>query len=387
MNPGFWTGNLLLNSTTSLPFKVELYKKKEIYILIIYNGSEKIILNTIYKENDSLHLNFPSFSSKLVLKVNNKKKLTGYWLNRNKESNYKIPCTLTYGYSKRFKQSQLNTKKTTPSNYQGKWEGDFNQNTSNSYKALAVFDQKTNDIQGTFLTETGDYRFLDGNVYGDSMYLSCFDGSHAFLFTGTQSNGQITGEFFSGKHYQTTWAAIRNDSFKLKDPDSLTYVINKDSLKFNFKNLNGTDFQFPNDSYKNKIVIIQIMGSWCPNCLDETRYYKDLYQKYNSQGLEIISIGYEIGNTFQEYVEKINSLKNRLDLNYTFLVGGPANKNLASEHFKILNQIISFPTSIFIGKDGEIKRVHTGFSGPATGQYYLDYINETDLFIQSLIND
>jgi len=127
------------------------------------------------------------------------------------------------------------------------------------------------------------------------------------------------------------------------------------------------------------------MGSWCPNCLDEVRYYKELYNKYHDQGLEIISICYEMGNDFDDYVTNINRLKNKLGLEFTFLVGGVANKGLASEHFSMLNEVISFPTSIFIGRDAKVKLVHTGFNGPGTGSYYREYIEETNLLIESLL--
>ena len=135
----------------------------------------------------------------------------------------------------------------------------------------------------------------------------------------------------------------------------------------------------------NKVVIVQIMGSWCPNCLDETRYFKELYSKYHDRGLEIISIGYETGNSFDDFKRNIERLRNSLELDFTFLVGGKASKGLAKEHFSMLNNIISFPTTIFIGRDGEVKRVHTGFSGPGTGEYYTEYVNKTNALIESLL--
>lgn len=383
---GYWTGNLALNSTTSLPFKVSVEKNKKTYSFVIFNGEEEIRLENAFKENDSIHLSFPSFDSKLVLKIKGKKKLCGYWLNMNKGINYKIPCTLNAGYTNRFSNNKLYLSTILPSDYSGKWECAFEPETPDVYQALGVFEQDYNIITGTFLTETGDYRFLEGIVVADSLYLSCFDGSHAFLFTGKMSNGKINGKFYSGKHWETNWTAQRNENFELKNPDSLTYLVTKNPFQFDLKDLGGNDFHFPNADYTNKVTIIQIMGTWCPNCMDEARYFKELHEKYNSKGLEIISIGYEVGNDFKEHVAKISTLQKRLNLDFTFLVGGTANKDLASEHFKMLNQIISFPTAIIIGKDGEVKKIHTGFNGPGTGQYYLDYTKETDELIEFLLN-
>jgi thiol-disulfide isomerase/thioredoxin len=195
----------------------------------------------------------------------------------------------------------------------------------------------------------------------------------------------LIGRFYSGNHWESAWTGKKDPDYQLTSPDELTYVVATDELHFKLKTLGGDDFIFPNKEYENKVTIIQIMGSWCPNCLDEVQYYKELYRKYHDQGLEIISICYETGNNFDDYVANIKRLKNTLELDFTFLVGGSANKGLASEHFNMLNEVISFPTSIFIGKDAKVKRVHTGFNGPGTGDYYREYIQKTNLLIESLL--
>jgi thiol-disulfide isomerase/thioredoxin len=378
---GEWNGFLQLNSTTCLPFDFIVSKKNNGHTFTICNGEERITLNQDSVLNDSLYLSFPLFNSSLVLKIKNKKRITGYWLNMNKGMNYKIPCEF-YFIPKKEKENSLLSE-----NFEGKWESTFEPHSAESYKAVGLFNQTKNSIQGTFLTETGDYRYLNGRVTDDNLILSCFDGSHAFLFTGKMEKDSIYGSFYSGKHWQTTWMAKRNDAFQLKNADSLTFLVDTSTFHFELNDLEGKLFTFPNENYKGKITIIQIMGTWCPNCMDETRYFKELKNKYNNQGLEIISIGYEVGSTFEEHAEKISSLQKRLDLNFKFLVGGSANKDLASKHFNMLNQIISFPTAIFIGRDGKIKKIHTGFSGPGTGEYYLQYIKETELLIESLIKE
>ncbi len=376
---GTWGGYLHLNNTIDLPFKFVVEKNTKEFLYTIYNGEEKIILNQDKTTVDSLRLSFPLYNSTLILKVKNKKELTGYWLNLNKGVNYKIPCDI--------KLSSTSPQKTEAQSidFSGKWESTFEPNTPDVYKAIGIFEQKNTALLGTFLTETGDYRYLSGEVDGENFLLSCFDGSHAFLFTGKMKNDLIYGYFYSGKHWETTWEAKRNEDFQLTNADSLTVLVDSSSFHFELKDLQGNSFEYPNDYFNGKITIIQIMGTWCPNCMDETRYFKELKNKYRDQNLEIISIGYEIGSTFEEQAAKITALKKRLDLDFTFLVGGAANKDLASEQFKMLSHIISFPTAIFIGRDGKIKKIHTGFSGPGTGQYYLNYIKETELLIESLM--
>eukprot|EP01041_Mallomonas_annulata_P029350 gene29350-51330_t len=210
------------------------------------------------------------------------------------------------------------------------------------------------------------------------MFLSCFDGSHAFFFEANYKDGNLNGTFYSGKHYSTPFTATKDEKFELRNPDSLTYVVKKEPFAFKLKDLDGKEFVFPNEQFKNKVTVIQIMGTWCPNCLDESKFLKEMYQKYHQDGFEVISVGYETPTNFDEQVQKIKLLKSRLNLDFTFLVGGQANKALASEQFSMLNQIISFPTAIFLDKNGQIVKIHTGFNGPGTGKIYEEFKLETE---------
>lgn len=383
LKKGAWISHLNLSDTDVLPFDMRISKNRGEYTFTVINGDEQIILNSPERVGDSLIVRFPFFNSALRFSVDNKKCVTGYWYNYNKGVDYKIPFSARKRKSTRF-ISTNNVESYI--NINGRWEVEFEPNTSSAYPAVGVFKQKDNNtVSGTFLTETGDYRYLAGNTTKDSLYLSCFDGSHAFLFKASKDGDQLNGKFFSGNHWKSEWQAKPNDRFELTNPDSLTYLVNSDEFTFTLKDLEGNDFTFPNENYKNKVTIIQIMGSWCPNCLDETQYYKTLYEKYHQHGLEIVSIGYETGNNFEDHAENLRRLQEKLELQFHFLVGGSAQKNLASEHFSMLNEVISFPTSIFIGRDGSVKRVHTGFNGPGTGSYYTDYIQKTNSLIESLL--
>jgi len=378
-----WNANLQLNEATILPFNLEVHKSSKTIILTIHNAEEKINLSVPKQVNDSLQVDFPHFHSFIRFKIKNKDDISGYWYNLNKGNSYRIPFAAVFRKSNETCQTETNS-----SIMSGRWKTRFSPDSKNEEIAIGVFKSDATDktkLTGTFLTETGDYRFLEGKICKDEFYLSCFDGSHAFMFTGQVVNQQINGSFFSGKHFSTNWIAEKNDKFELRNPDSITYVVKKEAFGFKLKDLRGNDFVFPNEEYKNKATIIQIMGTWCPNCLDETKFLKEMYEKYHQHGLEIISVAYETPVTFEEQVQKINMLKTRLNLNHIFLVGGQANKSLASEQFSMLNSVVSFPTAIFINKNGEVEKVHTGFNGPGTGQVYLDYKVETEKFIQELL--
>ncbi|WP_343747366.1 TlpA disulfide reductase family protein [Fluviicola sp.] len=343
------------------------------------NAEERIELTNGINKGDTIILPFPSFDSELRFITDKKKEIRGFWFNYNKGANYKIPFFANFNPKPRKIEE-------ASGNLNGKWETHFSPETNDEEDALGIISQNQNHITGTFRTETGDYRFLEGYIDGSKFYLSAFDGSHAFLLNGTIKDQKVQGFFYSGKHYSTNFVATYNPNFELRDPDSIT-MLKGDSRDFtlDLKTLDGKNYHFPNDDTKGKVVIIQIMGTWCPNCMDETNYYKELYDKYHSKGLEIISIGYEAADSFEDQAKKILTLKQRKNLNFTFLVGGKASKGIASEQFSMLNEVISFPTSIYIGRDGEVKRIHTGFNGPGTGEVYLEYVKKTNALIESLL--
>jgi len=378
---GYWNAQLQLNDNNILPFKLKVEKNNRITLI---NAEESIQLDSVYVLQDSLHVRFPFFNSELIF-VATKKELKGYWVNYQKGPDYKIPFS-----AEKIKKKDprfLKTKKQKEYIQVGtKWEVKFEPGTEGEYSAIGLFSQEKNTVKGTFLTEAGDYRFLEGNIIKDSLYLSCFDGSHAFLFKALYRNDSLIGTFNSGTHWESKWNAVINTKFELTDPEKITYVIDNKPIHFALPNLEKDTLHYPNKEFDNKVVIIQIMGTWCPNCLDETMLFKEVYTKYHSQGLEIISICYEVGSSLDDYIKNVNLLKNKLDLEYTFLIGGNAKKKLAKAQFSMLNNISSFPTTIIIGRDGEVKQIHTGFNGPGTGEYYITYKKRLNTLIQSLLN-
>jgi peroxiredoxin len=171
----------------------------------------------------------------------------------------------------------------------------------------------------------------------------------------------------------------------LRNADSITKQIDEKPVTFSLKDIENNTYNFPNETTKNQVVIIQLMGTWCPNCMDETVFLEQLYADYHQAGLEIISIGYEVGADFTAQATKIKRLQERYHITHPLLVGGKADKKIACAQFNMVNEISAFPTALYIGKDGRIRRIHTGFSGPGTGQIYTAFEKETRLLIERLL--
>jgi thiol-disulfide isomerase/thioredoxin len=140
-------------------------------------------------------------------------------------------------------------------------------------------------------------------------------------------------------------------------------------------------------AYKNKVVIVQILGSWCPNCMDETRFLSAWYLQNKSRGLAIIGLAYERMASFANAKKMLQPFISRLHVTYPILATGvTVSDSLRTEKtLPEIQEIIGFPTTIFVDKKGMIRKIHTGFNGPGTGEHYEVYKKEFNELVNSLL--
>lgn len=389
---GRWNGNLQLNEITFLPFHFEIKKSKEKYTIDIINAEERIVVDEVILKGDSLQFKMPVFDSEFRCKILNDMQMQGVWINRARADRNVIGFN-AYHVNKYKPMLCVQPKNVfSDSTKEYVFETTFSKATKDESKAVGIFKAGSGEnITGTFLTETGDYRYLSGktNCNGEDFYLSAFDGSHAFLFKGKLIGDSIVnGEFYSGMHWYEPWVGLRNEKFELRNPDSLTYLKpGFEKIDFSFKNLEGKTVSLSDEKFKNKVVIIQIMGSWCPNCMDETAYLAPLYEKYKKKGFEIVALCFEKTTDFNKAASNVSRLKTHYKAGYEFLITEKTGKDMASQALPMLNGIMAFPTTIFIDKKGKVRKIYTGFTGPGTGKYYDKFVEESDLFLKKLLEE
>lgn len=391
LNKGMWTGVLKLNDTTDLTFDFDIKETKGKYSsLDIINAEERIAVTGVIVNDDSVFIKMPVFDSEFRCSRKSANEISGVWINHARKDKNVIAFTAFYNIK------GAGSEEVFPSNnyfsMQGKWECEFSPGTKDAYKAIGLIKQidPHKVITGTFLTETGDYRYLQGHLNNNKTFsLSCFDGAHAFLFTGKYAGDSIeNGRFYSGSSWSEPWTATRNDKFELRNPDSLTYLKpGFTTVDFSFKNTEGHDVSIKDEKFKNKVVIVQLMGTWCPNCMDETKFLAPFYNTYKKQGLEVVAMAFERTNDFNKAVGNIKRTKERFDANYEFLITMKTGKDQASEALPMLNGIMAFPTTIYIDKKGNVRKIYTGFNGPATGDAYARYVEETTRFVEKLLKE
>ena len=346
--------------------------------ITIINAEERIQVSEYHLFGDSASFVLPVFGTTVDFHFTAQDSLRGFFRNQFRKGDYKVAFA---GH----KSKKLTDFQKEP-NIQSTYDVTIDKN-EDAYKAIGILNSRNNRVTGTFLTETGDYRFLEGKKTSeDEYYLSCFDGSHLFYFSAAVEGDSISGKFYSGNHWNTTWNAVKDESISLIDPDSLTYLNRGEtSIQFMGVDLNKDTTEFNSMDF-NQVSIIQVLGTWCPNCMDETRYYSQLVTKYGDQ-LNIIGLAFERPSDLATQLENIALYQKELNADYPIYLSGSASKSEASDMFSELNGISSFPTTLYIDKKGMVRKIHTGFYGPSTGDYYTDYVKETEAFLDGLISE
>jgi peroxiredoxin len=378
LKTGTWRGVLKL-AAGELPFNFELKDTAGHQQLTILNAKERFKVTDVNIEGDSVFIHMPLFDSEFRLKQEQGTALTGRFIKHLGDRDAITPFTAQQGIKWRFFQAP---EKATY-NVSGRWLAVFGEGTDRD-TTVGEFKQNGSIVTGTFLTTTGDYRYLEGTVSGNKLYLSCFDGGHAFLFTANIKDEQtLTNGLFG----TTPWTAVKNANAKLPDAYSLTVLKQGyKKISFSFPDLDGKKVSLDDARFKNKVVILQVMGSWCPNCMDETAYLVNYYKKYHAKGVEVAGLAYERTADFERSKKAVLQEKQHFNIPYPLLLTGYTNnKKETAKSLPMLNNFLAFPTTIIIDKKGDVRKIYTGFSGPGTGKYYTDFVNEFERLTENLL--
>ena len=131
------------------------------------------------------------------------------------------------------------------------------------------------------------------------------------------------------------------------------------------------------------------MGTWCPNCLDETQFFLSYIKDNPSIDIAFVALSFEAARTEKKAMDRIQSMVDRFDIPYPVLLAqfGSVDTKIAQEKLPMLKEIRSYPTTIIIDKSGKVNSIHTGFNGPATGKAFEDFKMEFDEEIKSLVSN
>ena len=369
---GDYVGKLEVENNKYLPFNFSVTNDST---LVVQNSSEIVGFSIDYLK-DSIFIRSKVFEGyiKGILEDN---KINGVFVIESLDRS--VPFT-SYNSNKRFNIDFENNEKLTLN----RWRFTFNPNMDNASISLGIFNPiGQNEISATFRTSTGDYGFMHGGYKDSKIVLSTFNGSRAYLLEAelNNNNDSIKGIMYSGNHSKTIIEGVLDNVFELSNEYSLTSLQSKNQkFEFSFENTAGKLISIDDDIFDGKSMVIQLMGSWCSNCLDESKFYVDYMNKNKLIDIEFVALAFEYAKTKDGALNSILKLKNQIGIDYPILLAqyGSSDKGKALEKFPMLNNIISYPTTIFLDKNKDVIKIHTGFNGPATGEKYIEFINEFD---------
>ena len=371
-----YVGKLEVEKDKYLPFNFSVINDST---LVVKNSSE-IVEFSIEYSRDSIFINSKVFEG-YIKGVLTEDKIDGVFVI---ESLDRVVPFNSYESKKRFDIDFEENKKLITNT----WKFTFNPEKDNKSLSIGLFNSiGQNEIGATFRTNTGDYGFMHGGYKGGNIVLSTFNGSRAYLLEAELSNDSVKGVMYAGNHSKTIIEGVLDNDFELADEYSLTSMKNNSQkFDFSFENTLGKLISIDDDFYNGKSMVIQFMGSWCPNCLDESKFYVDYINENDLKDIEFVALAFEYAKTKERALKSILKLKNELRINYPILLAqyGSSDKEKALEKFPMLNNIISYPTTIFLDRNKEVIKIHTGFNGPATGEKYIEFKKEFDRTIKEM---
>ena len=366
-----------------LPFGLQLVREGSQVVGYLLNGEERLPLREVKISGSHLEISMPGYENVLKADAAGNRLKGEVFLVKLGGKNQHVPLQATLGEHYRFFAKP--TKNSA--DLSGKWAVNFTDDSGVAEAAVGEFKQSRDVVSGTFLTPSGDHRFLAGQVRGEELYLSTFDGAHVFLYKAKiASDGTLAGDFWSGLRSHEKWAAKRDSGARLPDAYQITALRpGTHQFDFAFPDLNGKTISSADAQFRGKVLIVALAGSWCPNCHDEAAFLAPLYKEYRGKGLEIVSLMFEHLGDFPHAAEATQRFRRHYGIEYTTLIAGISDKDEAAKTLPMLQSFVAFPTTIFIDRKGQVRKIHTGFTGPATGQHYLEFVAEVKSTLDQLL--
>ncbi len=384
---GIWTAGLTIESDEEtgeprlIEFGLELIHENGNWSGFVLNGAERIEIPEVMFEDDAGSIHFTHYDSRIAFNFDTEiDSLTGIWRKRRgPDEVVEMPFAAV--------RTQPAEPERAHESFVGRWNMDFESSDDPSVGIFSALEDGR--VAGTFMTTTGDYRFLDGAVSDHKLVLCCFDGAHAFRFEAAMDGDDVmTGDYRSSNTWHETWSAVRNDAAELPDAFTQTVVADASGLsELSFPDLDGNPTPLNDPAFAGKARIIYVFGSWCPNCHDAAAYMAELQEEYGDRGLSIPGLAFELTGDHERDSLQVRRYLERHKTDYPVLIAGLADKVKASESFPVLDRIRSYPTTIFIDGKGEVRAVHTGFTGPATGPAYDELKSKFESLIEAMLED
>jgi thiol-disulfide isomerase/thioredoxin len=371
---GLWDATITANGR-EIPFRMEFSGAGQKVTGYFFNGDERVPSTSGSFENGSLAVNWDYFAAKL----------TATWKDGTLEGAYAAARRQPYPFkAKRFVPPSL-TQGDVPS-IAGLWEIPTKSAKAGELAWRFIVRQSGPEVSAAILRVDGDTGSIEGTYKDGKFVLSHFGGDRAMLLEVTLEKDGTLKLLQNGR---TEMTAIRSADARAKglpepaDPSRHTSVKDpSEPFHFSFPDLNGKIVSDTDGRFQNKVVIVAIGGSWCPNCHDEAPFLVELYRKYHSRGLEIVSLMFEEEDQLKDPV-RLRAFIKKYGIEFPVLLCGQQSELSAKVPQGV--DLDSWPTTFYLGRDGRVRSVHAGFASAASGEFNAELRQEASSLIERLL--
>jgi thiol-disulfide isomerase/thioredoxin len=344
------------------------------WVSVLCNGSQCSRVSAARLVGDSVVISIPDFAATITAHPKGDS-LIGFYRNVGNRGPRVIPFRASRGKW---------PNEPVPASLVGRWDASWVLDGRTSPRVIELRDS-TRGLEGTIISNTGDYGIFWGRAEADSFSMSHFDGSYVYMLTGRLDGDTLRGIFHAGLRTQTPFVAVRSTGLPhLRDPLEITQA-DTTPFRFSFPNLQGQLITERDQRFRGKVLLVDIFGTWCPTCHDAAPVLTSLYRKYHDRGLEIVGLAYEVTGDSAIDGKQLRIFREKFAVPYDLLLAGINDTQAAAATQPQLVGFTSFPTSIFIGKDGRVRKVHAGFYGPAMGVAHTNMVRLFEQTIEQLL--
>jgi thiol-disulfide isomerase/thioredoxin len=391
---GTWRATLA-TAGGELPFTLVLERRDDSNSLggFVSNGPERIEASRVEQRGRELVIGFDVYDSEIRAELD-ADALTGRWIHTMPKGPETMAFAARRGDERRFVGELEPPAHAVPASLDGDWSAVFTFEGGPGLPAHGVLASKGERVDATFLTETGDFRHLEGRYEHGRLELSCFDGAHAFLLRAdVDASGALEGEMWAMAEMHAKWRATKMAAgapSPLADPTAivgLSPAAKGGRLAFAFPDLQGDLVAHDDPRFVGKVVVVDVFGTWCPNCNDQAPLLARWHRQYGPRGLEIVGLAFEMTGEPERDRAIVTRYAEHHGLEFPLLLAGTSDKQDAAAALPGLERIVAYPTTILVGRDGKVRRVYTGFSGPATGEHHTALVATMERELEALLGE
>ena len=369
-----------------LPFGLEIARQQGRDVAWLINGPERAQVTDVTIDGDRISMGMPGYAHRLDARLA-AGRLEGEVIFLRPGGEHKaVRMIAERGLGWRFFPGSAGEN----ANFSGRWMLSFRDPDSGAESTgIAELTQQGRVVTGTVLRESGDDRYIAGEARGDMVFLSRFDGGSAFLYVGRlNESGELEGEFRSALGTFRIMAGRRDAAARLADVTTLTQLrADAGPVQFSFPDADGRSVSLADEQFRDKVVIVTMGGTWCPNCHDEATFLQEFLPPRRDRGLEIVQLMFEYTDDFASAAASVRRFTDEFAIGYPVLIAGSYESGAAQRAIPQLEKFYAYPTMLVLDRSGRIRYTHTGFSGPATGMHYEEFRREFSAVIDGLLSE